>query len=157
MSPNPVVAQALLLAAYGSSASNTSVPVDTQSVYGDVLFAFTLGVPTGLSATNYYWFEIIEGNTVESGSIVAPVAVSYASGRITTTLTRNVSAADSEFYRLSTSSGNTFVTHQVRVRPAGVDYRYLSLRMNRAAAVANIPLSAVSVYVARRRYDHIAT
>lgn len=151
MSPNPLVAQGLLLASYGSSASNTSVPVDAGLVYGDVLFAFSLGLPIGLSATNYYWFEIVE-DTVST--MAGAVAVPYASGRITTTLTRHASAAASEFYRMSSSSGNTFVTHQVRVKPSA-DYRYIALRMRRAAAVATVPLSAISVYVSRRRYDHL--
>lgn len=151
MSPNPVIAQAFLLGTYGSSASNTSTAVDAGLVYGDVLFAFSVGVPTGLSATNYYWFEIVEDT---ASNMAGAVAVDYSSGRITTTLTRHASAISSEFYRMTGSSGNTFVTHQVRVKPSA-DYRYIALRMKRAAAVASIPLSAVSAYVARRRYDHL--
>ena len=149
LNPVPVVAQMFLNSSYGSSASNTGSGVDTGPVYGDIVVAITIGLPIGLSATNYYWFEFVESNSSDmSGSVSIPVST----GRVSGSPTRHASAGDSELHRMTTSSGNTFVTHTFRVRP-DPNYRYIALKMNRAAGVATIPMGGVSMYVPRRHYS----
>jgi hypothetical protein len=147
--PIPVVQQVYLNASYGSSASNTGTGIDTGPAYGDIVFAVAIGVPTGLSTTNYYWFEIVESS---SANMSGPVSIAYSSGRVSGSPTRSDSAGDSELHRMTSSSGNTFVTHTFRVRP-DPNYRYVTLKMHRAAGVATIPMSGVAIYVPRRHYS----
>lgn len=131
---------------YGSVAQQFGQYLDTSGD-DEVLLALSFGfhASSGLSTTNYTWFEFAESDSPISSISNIGTAIDYSSGRITlpTGYTRHASAAASEVFRLTSGFELIFAMKAFRIVTGE---RYLCLRVNRAAGTNTIPMSGVWTY-----------
>lgn len=138
--------QAFAYGNWGAVAQQYSASLDAGGD-DEVLLSLNFGfsASSGLTSTNYTWFEFLESASPISSVSNPGTAIDYDSGRITlpTGYTRHASAGASEVFRVTSIFEVTLAMKAFRLATAE---RYVGMRLNRAAGTNTIPMSGVWTY-----------